>query len=277
MSGVKKLRFILLFAVMSVCCFGCSNKEAAAGEVKADAENTVAASENLTNYFNSITNDNLDACNTYPDLDAYWADSLVLLNQLNDAVRLYGITEGEESAMLLYVRGEKVLINQTYKNYYQELPKLSDADIDNDGVAEIIISIRTGTDSSGNWYKLLVCDYDTAWNSYEYKDYPQDIDALIDYRYDEASRKIIFSDKEGIILAEIELPNWTEQYPYAGMVDFEGNIRFDAETMQMEVIPQIMVENSFPYSPIKIVFSVKYENGRFELEYDDLLYFIYTH
>ncbi len=77
-----------------------------------ETENDVYVSENLMTVYSSITVDMLDACNTVvSDLDSYYDsyyhDSLVLLNWFNDDTRLYGINAGEESAMLLYVQGEK--------------------------------------------------------------------------------------------------------------------------------------------------------------------------
>lgn len=266
---MKKIIFFLIVLCMITACFGCTsdmheNSENTTGTY---SENTTEESENLMIYFNSITENMLDSCNTYPSLDSYWDDSLVLLNEYNDDIRLYGISVGEESAMLLFINNEKVLLNYTFKNFYQELPKLNSADIDTDGVDEIIISRRTGTGSPGNWYALLVCDYDITWNVYEYDDYVQDMDALIDYQYDEDSSTIVFLNKEEI-LKEIELPEWTEEYPYIGVVDFENDVRFDAETMQMEVTPWILLENSLPYTPVTMVFSVRYTNGEFEIEYD---------
>lgn len=56
-------------------------------------------------YYDSITGDMLDDCNTLPSLDAYENDALVLLNWYNDDVRLYGINTDNKSAMLLYVDG----------------------------------------------------------------------------------------------------------------------------------------------------------------------------
>lgn len=273
---MKKIIFFLIVLCMITTCFGCEsgmheNKETtteAYSETTSEtySENMDEEYERLTAYFNSITDSMLNSCNIYPTLDSYWNDSLILLNRFNDDIRLYGISVGEDSAMLLYVQNEKVLLNYAYKNFYQELPKLNSTDIDSDGVDEVIISRRTGTGSPGNWYALLVCDYDTTWNIYEYNDYVQDIDALIDYRYDEDSNTIVFLNKEEVI-TEIELPEWTEEYPYKGVVDFENDVRFDAETMQMEVAPWILLENSLPYTPVTMVFSVRYINGEFEIDF----------
>lgn len=269
---MRKITLILIALCMVITCFGCKSGIQENNETATEnyIETTIEQSENLMAYFDSITDDMLDSCNTYPTLDSYWNDALVLLNEFSDDIRLYGISAGEESAMLLYVQNEKILLNYTFRNFYQELPKLSSTDIDSDDVDEIIISYRTGTGSPGNWYALLVCDYDTTWNIYEYNDYVQDIDALIDYRYDEDSNTVVFLNKEEKVLTEIGLPEWTEEYPYTGTVDFGNDVRFDAETMQMEVTPWILLENSLPYTPITMVFSVRYINGAFEVEYDHL-------
>lgn len=237
--------------------------------VKADSDEV---SDELMFYFDSITDNELDALNTEPSLDEYQNAPLVLLNWYNDDVRLYGINVEEESAMLLYVQGEKVLINHPYINFHMTYPKVNVYDADRDGEEEIFISRETITGSPGFWYELLVCDYESEWVVCDYSDYVEDIESLIDYSYDEALNTITFlNNKDGAVLAEITLPDWTEEYPYTGVVDFADFIRFDAETMRMEVAPGIILENSLPYTPITMVFNISYEKDDFEIELCDIL------
>lgn len=227
--------------------------------------------EDVTTFFDGITGDMLDACNTLPSLNAYENDALVLLNWYNDDVRLYGISAGDESAMLLYVEGEKVLIHHPYRNMHVSYPKLSVSDADQDGAEEIIISRETLTGSPGFWYELLVCDNEDGWVVHDYVNYVEDIEAFIDYQYDDTMKKVTFlRNEDGTILTEIPLPDWTEEYPYAGGVDFADYIRFDAETMQMEVVPGILLENSMPYCSIKMIFNVRYKNGAFAIEFCEI-------
>lgn len=224
------------------------------------------AYENVQQFFDDITDDMLNACKGYPSLESYWNDPLVPLSQFNENVWLYGISVNEQTAMLLYVEGEKILIEYpfpTFRNFYQETPGLNVYDIDDDGMDEIIISIRTRTGHVRR-YALLVCDYNEKWNTYIYDDYLQDIEAVIKYRYDKESKVITFLDNEGKVLWENELPEWDKQYPYKG-VNFEDDMGFDAETFQMEVIPRIELETPLPYDPIKIIFNLGFANGEFQI------------
>lgn len=215
-------------------------------------------------YIDIITDDMLDACREYPSYEAYWNDPIVLLYEYNDNLRLYGITATESRAMLLYVQGEKVFVHLGFQNQYAEPPKLNYSDIDSDGVEEVIISDIV---VSGNIrrYELIVCDYENIWNVYSYGDYVQDIEETIQWQYDEARNTIIFMDQEGNVLTEQVLPEWTASCPFAGVVDYEDWMSFDAETMQFAVTPGIILENPMPYSPIEIVFNVIYKDGEFDL------------
>lgn len=232
-------------------------------ELKEPLEKTDEVSE-------KITDDMLNACNTYPSSDSYWNDSLILLNQSDENVRLYGLSAGEQTAMLLYIRGEKVLIEYpfpTFRNFYEELPKLSVYDVDGDGEDEVIISLRTYTGSIRR-YALWVCDYEQIWNVYLYEDYLQDIEDTIHYSYEEKNRTIAFLDNSENVLWEKELPDWADTY--MGVVNFEDDMGFDAETMQMDVIPRIKLEDSLPYEPVSIIFNIRFDNGNFEIDGYDI-------
>ena len=197
--------------------------------------------------------------------------SLVLLNQVRDDIQLYGVTFDTASAMLLYVDGEKVFIDHSFQNFYAEYPRVYCGDLDNDGREEIAISYRTATGSPGSWYGLSVCDYKDGWKVWDYESWQQDIEALIRYQWDESSGTVLFLDESGSVLTEIELPEWTENYPYTGKVDFGNDIRFNAEKMKLAVEPWILLENSLPYDPIVILFDIHYENGGFAIEVTDIL------
>lgn len=254
---------ILLMLVLTLVCFCGCNKNTPPDEAE-----TAAVSDDLMVYFDSITDNELDALEQSPSLDEYQNSPLVLLNWYNDDVRLYGLSVEEETAMLLYIQGEKVLINRPYRNNHISYPEVNVYDADGDGKEEIFISRETMTGSPGFWYELLVCDYENEWVVCDYSDYVEDIESLIDYSYDEALKTITFlNNKDGAVLAEVTLPDWTEEYPYTGVVDLAVYIRFDAETMSMEAAPGIILENSaVPYTPIKMVFQIGYENDDFEIE-----------
>lgn len=253
---MKKSVSLIVLLLFMLNLFGC-NKE----------NNSSDSISDLTSYFDSITDDMLEKCNTLPSLESYENDSLVLLNWYNENVRLYGISYETDSAMLLYVNGQKVMINHTYRNTHISYPKLSMNDADNDGQDEIFISRETLTGSPGYWYELLVCDYEETWTVHDYTTYIDDLESYIDCQYNEEDKAITFlRNDNGNIIAEISMPDWTAEYPYTGEINYADYIRFNAETMQMETTPGICFENSMPYCPIKFIFNIIYKNGEFDIE-----------
>lgn len=289
---MKKMVFVISFIVCMVCT-GCGNSgsvgkdglevwdaqgegqsgevwEAQEGEVQDGTkdENITGIFENVQVFFDAITEEMLNASDAGNDSEAYWRDSLVLLNRFSEEVRLYGISAGEETAMLLYVKGEKVLVSYdfpTFRNFYEESPGLNVCDIDHDGGDEVIISLRTATGQIRT-YAMWVCDEEDGWKVYRYEDYLRDVEAFIKYEYDEENRVVTFLDDKGNVLWEAELPEWTESYAYTGTVNFENNMGFDAGTVRMDVIPQIELENSLPYEPVKLVFDIGFADGAFEIK-----------
>lgn len=195
--------------------------------------------------------------------DSYGDDSQVLLAEYND-IKLYGINQDETSVMLLSIDGTEILIDHPFQNFYEELPKLSSADIDSDGIDEVMISVRTYTGHIKR-YALFVCDYEETWQCYEYEDYVQDIQDVIDYQYDKLNNSITLYDNKRNVLIELKLPEWTEEYPYAGNINFEDDMYFDAETMQLIVTPLIECENSLPHRPVEFVFDIRFLDGEFGL------------
>lgn len=269
--------------VMVSLCFGCgkSNSEVSYSENnvndvteiihkdETEADYTTETTEDIEVLFNGITDEMLSACDSYPASEAYWNDSLILLNEYSNDVRLYGISSGDKQAMILYVSGEKLLIEYPFRNLYEEKQKLNVDDIDNDGMDEVIISSRIYTGSVKR-YALWVCDYEDKWNVYMYENYLNDITNTIYYDYNENYNKITFLDSDNNVLWEGSLPEWTDDYPYMGTVNFENNMEFDAEMMRLEVIPQIELENSLPYEPIRIIFDIGFSNGDFEISNFDI-------
>lgn len=270
---IKKTIWIF-FVCIVLASSGCkSNKNFEKGnthstedfEEKTKRESQTETIEDVQQFFYSITEEMLNACDTQPSSESYWNDSLVFLNQFNQDVRLYGMSVGEKTAMLLYVEGEKVLIEYpfpTFRNFYEESPGLNVYDIDDDEADEVIISLRTFTGSIRK-YAMWVCDYEDKWNVYMYEDYMEDIEKTIKYNYDDKNNTIMFLGVNGNVLWKEKLPEWTKDYPYTGIINFENNMGFDAETIQMDVVPQVELKDSLPYEPIRIIFDIGFVNGDF--------------
>lgn len=225
---------------------------------------TRTAGEDVIAFFDTITEDMLNACEEYPSLESYWNDPIVLLNRKPNT-RLYGISANGQQAMLLYIDGEKILIEHAFRNLYQDLPTLHIEDIDHDGMYEIVISLRTITGNPICRYDMIVCDRKNTWNVYLYDDYLNDVEEAIRWQYNEQENSILFTSDESIILTEVKLPEWTEEYPFAGNVNFNDYFSFNADLMQLRVEPFIELERSLPYRPMEIVFQVHFDNGDFSL------------
>lgn len=291
---MKKVLFVISLCTVLVC-FGCGkndsldnmevHEEAEYGDSaetyeETEHENSTETYENVKDFFDAITDEMLNACDEYPSLEEYENNSLVLLEQFQDA-RLYGIRAGEETAMLLYIEGEKVLIEEdpfpSFLNLYHERPKLNVFDVDSDGMDEVMISARTVTGSPVSQYAMLVCDCEDDWNIYLYDDYLKDIEEIIKYEYDDKNDGIAFLDDNDNILWEGKLPDWTEEYAYTGVVNFGDKMDFDAGTMQMNVVPQIELENSLPYEPVRLVFDISFVDGDFKItDYDIQIFRLWT-
>lgn len=228
-----------------------------------DTDGQAATEEDVIAFFDTITEDMLIACEDYPSEESYWNDPIVLLDRVGGHC-LYGISVNGQEAMIYYENGEKILIEHPFRNFYQERPELRLSNIDNDAMYEVIISLRTITGNIRR-YDMIVCDHADQWNVYQYDDYLKDVEETIRWQYDEQKNSILFINNEGIILAENTLPEWAEEYPFAGNVNFDNGILFDAYLMQLRVEPQIELERSLPYMPIEIVFQINYENGDFSL------------
>lgn len=226
-----------------------------------DEEWEAVTGEDVIAFFDTITEDMLDACDEYPSVESYWTDPIVLL----DSGGLYGIRANGQEAMLIYRDGEKILIEHPFGNLYQERPNLYIGNIDNDAMYEMTISFRTITGNIRR-YGMIVCDYtNNIWNVYEYDDYLKDIEEAIQWQYDEQENSILFMNNEGIILTENKLPEWSEENSFAGNVNFNNWFSFNAVLMKLQVEPQIEIERSLPYMPIEIVFQVNFDNGDFSL------------
>lgn len=176
--------------------------------------------------------------------------------------------------MLLSIGGEKVLIEEdpfpSFQNLYQELPNLNVSDVDGDGADEVLISLRTVTGSPVSRYAMLICDRKDEWNTYMYSDYLEDVEDLIQYRYDDENNSIAFFDNKDNILWKGKLPEWTKEYAYTGTVNLGDQVSFNAETFQMEIVPEIELENSLPYEPVKITFNLGFKDGEFKIESYDM-------
>ena len=61
---------------------------------------------------------------------------------------------------------------------------------------------------------MLVCDCEDEWNIYMYSDYLEDIEDVIEYRYDDKNNLFTFLDNNGNVLWEGKLPEWTNEYAY---------------------------------------------------------------
>lgn len=264
---MKKNYLICFIYIISLCMLsGC-------GTAPDENDTLQTGNDSIEAYFDSITGDMLDACSSMPETtEAFDNDSLILLNWYREDVRLYGINVGEEEATLLYIQGEKVLLPYPYRNLYYEPPTVNVLDADEDGEEEIVIRRRNGTGSPGFWFTLLVVDQEGEWVVHQYDQAVVDMEALIEYEYQEALNTLIFRNREtGELLAEVQMPDWTEKYPYTGKVEYGDSIRYDVEAMQMQCGPGILCENSLPYYPVTFVFDIQYRNGEFGIEINDVL------
>ena len=219
----------------------------------------------VMSFLETVTDDMLLSCDEEPD---YWGsfldDPIVFLSKYNDEIRVYGIRTAVQEKILLWVQGERFVIDERW--YYSAMaePELNYSDIDSDGVKEIIIMIRRYPGLMRR-YEIIVYDYDGTWNAYSYDDYEQDFDENIHWEYDQTGRTVTIMDREGNTLRVLKLPAWMDYYPLTGDVEYDSWLSLDMEAMQFKVTPGFLHQNSGRYSPVDVVIDVIYKDGEFEL------------
>jgi len=212
-----------------------------------------------------IRQDNVHYFKYIDEFDTASAAIVALGTTEDKSVCAFGLEIDEEQAILLDIEGEKVYLPFSFRNQYNQYPKLKYVDIDEDGQKEVIFSQIIVTGNPWIKYQLLVCDKEESWRAYEYNDYLSEVEKLIRFTYEEQDQHIIFSSENGQILYDAKMPAWTEQYPFNGKVDFDGYVRFDALEQTLTIEPFIVCENSLPFRPIQLVFDVIYHQGQFDL------------
>ncbi len=197
--------------------------------------------------------------------NAALTETELLLSDENYNIDIYGVTEnGTEEINIIY--GEETIdIDGAFSNIYEETPDVCIKDIDGDSVDEIILAVRryTGTKRT---YDLYICDKKDDWTTSLYEVTQEEILTMISYQYDETDNTIMFKEKggEGV---EVLLPEWCDEYPFTGDVNFAEEYFYDVSAMTLEVIAQIRMTDSLPYKPLGIVFDVQYADGAVSLEF----------
>ena len=86
-----------------------------------EMNHNVESEENVKAFFEAVTDEMLNACDTYPSLEEYWNDSLVLLNRFQDVKYVVLSDDTEiEGYEWMQCDGELVL---RVKIWYKEKPE----------------------------------------------------------------------------------------------------------------------------------------------------------
>ncbi len=234
---------VLICTICMISFIGCNNNEV----VSSVPGNGISENEDLT-------------------------ETELLLRDEKYNIDVYGVTEnGFEKINIVY--GEETIdIDGAFSNIYDETPSVCIKDIDGDFVDEIILAVRryTGTKRT---YDLYICDKKDDWTASLYEVTQEEILTMISYQYDENDNTILFEETGGEDI-EVFLPEWSDEYPFAGDVSFAEEYFYDVSAMTLEVIAQVRMTDSLPYKPLGIVFDVKYADGAVSLEFRKFEQFI---
>lgn len=193
------------------------------------------------------------------------SESVLLLSDRQNDIEIYGITENNTERIQILYEYETIEINASFSNFYEEIPHVSVQDIDNDSVNEIILSIRRETGTKRT-YDFYICNKEDEWKVVTYNRLSEDVSANIAYQYDTVNNALVFTEGNGNQF-EAVLPDWSDEYPYAGEVSFADNYSYDVSAMTVEVIPEIKMTDSLPYKPLSIIFDLIYKDGEITLEF----------
>ena len=202
--------------------------------------------------------------NETKDVDSISSNRIILFENSVDNLTLFVENEDDEFISVLY--GEDIIkIKADYHNMYQENPSVSVTDLNSDGKEEIVVVNRKYTGSITS-YDLYVAYKEDEWSVVTVGDVKDIVTASIKYEYDEQDNCFLFkSDNEEV---EISLPEWSEEFPFNGNVDYDKRYRYNLDSMTLEVVPYINMENSLPVTDLSIFFDIKWQNNEVYFEFD---------
>lgn len=228
----------------------------------------------------------LESGKVMEDEGDYFTDKLLFLGEfpieesLNGRdeknILLYGVRKEAPDSVILWLGDEYYQIRWYWGNNYQVYPELICQDVDGDGKSEIVMKALNKTGTGWRVETLCICDFedgDLQAHTLYSEEILSQIQEQIEYNYIKEKNSVQFL-QNGKVICEVALPDWTEEYPYAGEVTYDSYISFDIENMTMEVKPQIQLEASLPYEEIALQFKVEYKEGEMALKY--LKYFSYN-
>ena len=195
---IKKLLFVISLCTVLVC-YGCGDDshlrkdDADNGERREETEfgadmeshedtemnHNVESAENVKAFFETVTDEMLNTCDTYPSFEEYWNDSLVLLNRFQDVKYVVLSDDTEiEGYEWMQCDGELVLrVKIWYKeepenayrhkedyflfiNENEEVSQVLVVDYENKGIH---IRLSEGTGCTGNHFLGEGCDFDACF------------------------------------------------------------------------------------------------------------------
>ncbi len=202
--------------------------------------------------------------NEMKDMDSISSNRIILFENSVDNLTLFIENENDDFISVLYDEGI-IKIEADYHNMYEENPSASVMDLNNDGKEEIVVVNRKYTGSITS-YDLYVAYKEDEWSVVSVGDINDLVTASINYEYDELDNSMLF--KSGIESVELSLPEWAEEFTFTGNVDYDKRYRYNLDTLKLEVVPFINMEDSLPVTDLSIFFNIKWQNDEVHVEFD---------
>lgn len=173
--------------------------------------------------------------------------------------------ETREGIINVAYKDDIIQIEADYQNIYEEKPEAILSDLDEDGEDEIILSVRRYTGSMTT-YDLYMIDKKEEWKIISVLDINNIISPDMHYEYDENEKRLVFNCGNDSV--ELLLPEWSEEFPFSGNVEYDKRYRYDLEEASVEVVPYINMENSLPITDLSIFYCIDYNNDSVSFSFD---------
>lgn len=262
---------LLLAAILLAASFLASCKKDTLEKYVDDSANSLVTDVTDINdvNHNDIEDNDIEDNDTEGIFDINDYNKVLHYDEEND-LYLVGIYEDDEEKIMVYYQGDKCFINHFFSNGYGEMPQVELKDADDDGEDEIIVSVRK---YSGNQtaFSFFVCDkVDDTLLAFPLENIGELVREQITYSYDISKREFIFNCGDNYIIAD--LPDYIDEYPLTGDVEYEHRYWYDCNMMELTVCPEIKLKNSLPGVPVYIRFEIKYLEGEIEIKFKSFEY-----
>lgn len=216
---------------------------------------------------NRVYVDNISSVDVFEkrEIEENVTDNRIILFEDDSSDLILCAGNDDDTIINILYDDEVIQIEADYQNMYQENPNAILVDVDNDGDDEIAVVNRkyTGTITA---YDLYIVDRQDVWTVFSILDINDAASKNVEYKYDEADGTITFSSDKDYV--KVILSEWSIDYPFEGIVEFDKRYRYNFDTMMLEVVPYICMKDSLPVTDLSIFYRIELYDGEIVFDFD---------